>query len=223
MSEDNLYRILQIDPSAESEVVDAAYRRLARKYHPDSGGDVASEERMRALNSAYEVISDPAKRREYDATLAAEQPKVVRRENVRREVVRDAPAAPSDWAWQDRSQTVRERAPVGSGDPTMLAALEGASIRAQDGTYLGLISSDRLRADAIGNPTGTHGSEESQSSIRNPLCKYGNRYGGLSAFNQYASRPPVVERDGRVLGYLTLNPLKQPAINPNDLLTQFSN
>jgi curved DNA-binding protein CbpA len=217
VSEENLYRIVQVDPSAEGEVVDAAYRRLARKYHPDSGGDSADEERMRSLNRAYEVLSDPAKRRDYDSSLAPQ-----RGPAATREVARDAPGPPTDWVWQDRSNTVRERAPVSPGDPSALAALEGATIRAQDGTYLGLISSDSWRADSICNLGGAHGSEDSETSIRNTGGKYGSRHSGVSAFSPYASKPPVVERDGRVLGYLTLNPLKQPAINPNDLLTQFS-
>ncbi len=60
------YKILQVDPLAEAEVIEAAYRRLARKYHPDvySGPDAA--ERMRELNLAYSVIGNPAKRRAYD-------------------------------------------------------------------------------------------------------------------------------------------------------------
>ncbi|RME81086.1 MAG: J domain-containing protein [Caldilineae bacterium] len=58
------YRILQVDPGAEPEVIQAAYRRLARKYHPDTGqGDAR---RMQELNEAYAVLSDPARRRAYD-------------------------------------------------------------------------------------------------------------------------------------------------------------
>jgi|GEM_PF-3904654 len=62
------YRILQVHPEASLEVIQAAYRRLARQRHPDSGGsDVAMQE----LNEAYEVLSDPLKRREYDRWYAS--------------------------------------------------------------------------------------------------------------------------------------------------------
>lgn len=60
------YKILQVDPLAEEEVIVAAYRGLARKYHPDvySGPDAA--ERMRELNLAYSVVGNADKRRLYD-------------------------------------------------------------------------------------------------------------------------------------------------------------
>ena len=60
------YRILQVHPAAEPEVIQAAYRRLARKYHPDAGEpDVRA---MQLLNEAYAVLSDPRQRAEYDRT-----------------------------------------------------------------------------------------------------------------------------------------------------------
>jgi len=63
------YDILQVSPNAEQEVIDAAYRRLARKYHPDvySGSDAA--DRMREFNEAHEVLGDRRRRAEYDAAL----------------------------------------------------------------------------------------------------------------------------------------------------------
>jgi preprotein translocase subunit Sec63 len=61
------YRILQVHPGAEREVVDAAYRRLAAKYHPDVNHASNAAERMRQINAAYEVLSDPVKRAAYDA------------------------------------------------------------------------------------------------------------------------------------------------------------
>jgi curved DNA-binding protein CbpA len=60
----DLYAILQVQPTADSDVVGAAYRALARHYHPDLGGD---ERAMMALNSAWEVLGDPARRAAYDA------------------------------------------------------------------------------------------------------------------------------------------------------------
>jgi len=66
-SEPDYYEILQVSPSAEQEVIEAAYRRLARKYHPDVNPDPAAAQRMRLLNEAFEVLADPQKRAEYDA------------------------------------------------------------------------------------------------------------------------------------------------------------
>jgi DnaJ-domain-containing protein 1 len=63
--ERTLYQVLQVDPQAEPEVIDAAFKRLAIKYHPDRQ-DTGSTEAMRALLEAKEVLSDPAKRAEYD-------------------------------------------------------------------------------------------------------------------------------------------------------------
>jgi hypothetical protein len=65
------YKILQVDPEAEPEVVTAAYRRLAAKYHPDVNPASDAEERMRDLNQAYAVIGDATKRSDYDRQRAA--------------------------------------------------------------------------------------------------------------------------------------------------------
>ena len=65
------YRILQVHPGAEREVVDAAYRKLASKYHPDVSHASDSAERMKQINIAYEVLSDPVKRATYDASRGA--------------------------------------------------------------------------------------------------------------------------------------------------------
>jgi curved DNA-binding protein CbpA len=61
------YKILQVDPEAEDEVIQAAYRRLAQKYHPDVSDPAAeSSSRMAAINSAWETLRDPIRRRAYD-------------------------------------------------------------------------------------------------------------------------------------------------------------
>jgi hypothetical protein len=61
------YEILQVHPKAEPEVIEAAYRRLVRLYHPDVSRLPDAEERMREINVAYEVLSDPQRRHAYDA------------------------------------------------------------------------------------------------------------------------------------------------------------
>jgi curved DNA-binding protein CbpA len=64
------YKILQVDSEAEDEVITAAYRRLARKYHPDVAPDPESATRMAAINAAFELIGEPTKRAAYDRDRA---------------------------------------------------------------------------------------------------------------------------------------------------------
>lgn len=59
----NYYDVLGIKKDASADDIKKAFRKLARKHHPDAGGD---EEKFKELNSAYEVLSDPEKRLEYD-------------------------------------------------------------------------------------------------------------------------------------------------------------
>ena len=65
-SEPDYYTILQVDSRAEPKVIQVAYRRLAAKHHPDVDPSPEALERMKLLNAAYEMLSDPVKRREHD-------------------------------------------------------------------------------------------------------------------------------------------------------------
>ena len=67
METKDLYKILGIDKGASQDDIRRAYRKLARKYHPDANReDPKAEERFKEVQHAYDVLSDPAKRREYD-------------------------------------------------------------------------------------------------------------------------------------------------------------
>ena len=63
----NLYDALGVAKNASSDEIKKAYRKLARKYHPDrNAGDKEAEERFKEVQNAYDVLSDPEKRKQYD-------------------------------------------------------------------------------------------------------------------------------------------------------------
>ena len=69
MSEErrDLYEVLEIQKGASDEEIKKAYRKLAKKYHPDlNPGDKTAEEKMKEVNAAYEVLSDKEKKSRYD-------------------------------------------------------------------------------------------------------------------------------------------------------------
>jgi curved DNA-binding protein len=60
------YKILSVAAAADSETIKTAYRKLARKYHPDVSGQHEAEEKFKQIAEAYEVLKDPNKRAQYD-------------------------------------------------------------------------------------------------------------------------------------------------------------
>ena len=89
----NPYQILQVSQVAEQEVIEAAYKSLARKYHPDINSSPEAMERMKEINGAYRILSDPTKREVLDKYLAGNlkppiqnpnttQPKYSKNENI---------------------------------------------------------------------------------------------------------------------------------------------
>ncbi len=65
----NYYELLQVTPNATPQEIKQAYRRLVKKYHPDSQSDSADHELIVKLNLAYEVLKDPVSRQKYDKSL----------------------------------------------------------------------------------------------------------------------------------------------------------
>lgn len=63
---EDYYNILDIESHSNEETIRKAYRKLARKYHPDHNRDIDTTEYMQKINNAYGVLSDPKKRLKYD-------------------------------------------------------------------------------------------------------------------------------------------------------------
>ena len=64
------YGVLGVEPSAGDAEIKTAYRRLARKYHPDVSKEAGAEDKFKAVNEAYEALRDPEKRKAYDQLRA---------------------------------------------------------------------------------------------------------------------------------------------------------
>ena len=61
------YEVLGIDKTADPATIKKAYRKLAKKYHPDSNvGNEAAAEKFKEVNEAYDILSDPEKKKLYD-------------------------------------------------------------------------------------------------------------------------------------------------------------
>lgn len=71
----NYYEILEVSQNASKEVIDRAYKVLAKKYHPDLQPENKrqfAEEKLKKINEAYEILSDEYKRKQYDDKLLRE-------------------------------------------------------------------------------------------------------------------------------------------------------
>ena len=72
----NYYQILEVDVNASFEVIEKAYKTLVKKYHPDLQENSLkndSEEKLKLINEAYEVLSNEEKRKNYDLALQQEE------------------------------------------------------------------------------------------------------------------------------------------------------
>lgn len=107
------YATLGVDRGATSSQLRAAYRRLAKRYHPDLHADARMTEQMRRVNRAWEILSSPSRRAEYDAGVGARAaPAGGHWAGVRRR----APAEPAAPSWTAAYGAGRAYADTGSDD-----------------------------------------------------------------------------------------------------------
>lgn len=90
-------------------------------------------------------------------------------------------------------------------------------IYADDGTYLGKLSTNKYDVESIFNEFGTYGSEFSVNSIWNEFGIYGGEFSIYSPFNEFSNTPPIIYLNGEPVGYLTVNDLIEGSISPNGL------
>ena len=100
----------------------------------------------------------------------------------------------------------------------IILILKGASVFAQDSkqTYLGKIENN-YNSESIFNEYGTYGNKYSYKSIWNEYSTFGNKYNIYSPFNEYSASPPIIVKNGQIIGYLTTNDYIKGGISPHTL------
>lgn len=106
------YKILRVAPDASTEVIQMAYKALAKKYHPDlnPGQEEAAQEKMKDVNEAYEILSDKDKRWQYDQIY-------YRQEKTEQKTSYSAPEPPKG-AQSHSAQSKGEQTSAAPVDPT---------------------------------------------------------------------------------------------------------
>ncbi len=171
------YKVLQLDPEADPEIIQVVYRRLARRYHPDVTPGLAAAAKMIELNAAMDILSDPTRRAAYD------------RERARRERTAARATTPS------RIRTTRRRAGApgasGSGSGTATTAAGGP------GRRTGPDGSRRPDAD----PPDRRPSRVTGRAAGRPSARATTRAGCAPPRATGAAGPPPGDPSGSVLNF----------------------
>src|SRR4051812_696314 len=112
MKKKSHYQLLDVPATATVEEIKKAFRAQAKVHHPDHNpGDAMSAERFRAINEAYEVLSDPARRAAYDSVLREQTLRDIKDMLKERAAKRAAPSAPVAHAYESVRRVVPPVAP----------------------------------------------------------------------------------------------------------------
>ncbi|HYO42622.1 MAG TPA: J domain-containing protein [Candidatus Limnocylindrales bacterium] len=106
MSTPDPYKVLQVEPDATRDVIEIAYKRLARKYHPDVSTEPNAVARMVQINQAWELLRDPVRRASVDRALgrsAATRARVVAADGKAQAAAGSRPARPTPGSGETRS------------------------------------------------------------------------------------------------------------------------
>jgi curved DNA-binding protein CbpA len=66
---ENVYNVLGVAPNATDDEIKKVYRSLAMRFHPDRNAEPGAEQRFKSITKAYEILSDPVKREEYNQSV----------------------------------------------------------------------------------------------------------------------------------------------------------
>ena len=124
------YEVLGIQKGASEDEIKKAYKKLARKYHPDMNpGDKEAEEKFKEVNEANEVLSDPEKKARYDQFGFAGRGSQLRR-GRRRAAALAAASTSATWATSSAAFSAAASAAVSAATPTPPsgARASGASV-----------------------------------------------------------------------------------------------
>jgi hypothetical protein len=105
-----------------------------------------------------------------------------------------------------------------AADNSALGDLEGATIVASDGQFLGIISGNSFDSKSIANEYGNYGSRYSSTSIFNEFGQYGGEFSDKSPFNEFTNNPPKIYTRNSKWAYLTHNRFLSPRVDPHWLI-----
>lgn len=117
MAERTLYEVLMLHPSARIEVINAAYRALAKMYHPDYAGPEGAEQ-MARINEAYAVLSNEEKRARYDEIIGvSKEGEVLGHSRVSAPGATNLKYEGGSWAVRPQTEPTPASAPYGEAGP----------------------------------------------------------------------------------------------------------
>jgi curved DNA-binding protein CbpA len=204
------YKVLQVDPEAEDEVIEAAYRRLAKKYHPDVSPGPDAQDRMVRINQAWEMLKEPIRSAAVDRArtrTAGAAARVAADEGRARAASRGpahAAARPPSRPSSSSGPGARPAGPPTWGFPGMADAGDG-DFRARP-QYVSPNWTSGRSQNGHGYDPGTMGSAQGDGAAGPPP---GNPSGSMLTFGRYAgwSLGEIARSDLEYLEWLDRMPI----------------